>query len=243
MLNVPVRKIIFSLLILAVITAPAFGQRKTKFRHPFDLRPFNLGFSMGLNYNTFDMTGAVNLTDRETGIFLRDIDLQPMPGISLGLITNFNLKNTPFENNFDIRFTPCVTLEQRNIRFNHGMFGDSVVVKKVESSDLNLPIAIKFKSNYYSRVRVYCTAGMQYSINMVSTKKVRNDPSLIKVERGDLTWTASFGVDLYGDRLKLSPEIRYSRGITNIYSPKNTSFANAISDLHSQSITFLLNFE
>lgn len=198
---------------------------------------------MGLNYNTFDMSSSVNLRDRYTGVFLRDVDLQGMPGISLGLITNFNLKGSPFENNFDIRFTPCVTLEQRNIRFNHGMFGDSVITKKVESSDLNFPIVVKFKSNYYNRVRVYMTAGMQYSINMVSNKKVLNDPSLIKTDKGDLTWIASFGIDLYGERLKLSPEIRYSRGMTNIYSPKNTAFSNAIKDLHSQSITFLLNFE
>ena len=207
--------------------------------HPFDLRPFNLGFYMGTHYGTYDATTFAPLTQGSSR--LKEVRLVGKPGINLGLITNLNLGD-----NFDFRFVPSVSLEQRDFEFrffSQTPLVDSVVIKKVEASNLNLPFMVKFKSNYYKRVRVYCVGGIQASVNMASTKKVKNDPNLLKTQSLDIAGVAAVGVDLYGERLKLSPEIRFTHGINNLYIPKNVTFANAIGDFRSQALIFSLNFE
>ena len=42
-----------------------------------------------------------------------------------------------------------------------------------------------------------------------------NDPDLLKTDQTNTGIVAAFGIDLYGDRLKLSPEIRYIIGVNN----------------------------
>jgi hypothetical protein len=90
---------------------------------------------------------------------------------------------------------------------------------------------------------VAVSTGIKYSINLASDKKVRDDPNLIKIEKNDLCWITSFSIDLYGEKLKLSPEITYSLGLKNIYVPENTSYGNNIKSIRSQCILVGLNFE
>lgn len=215
---------------------------KAQRMHYFDVRPFNLGFTMGLGVGGYDMTHQINQKDPRTGRFLHSVSLIRKPAIYLGLITSLKLTN-----NLDVRFSPSVTLEERDFRFNFDSTttfdGESVVFKKIESSNLNLPLVLKFKTDYYKRTRLYVTAGIQPTWNLASTKKVRNDPELLKTEKFDVAFVASVGIDLYGEKLKLSPELRYTRGLRNLYVPDNTVFPRAISDLFAQLLTININFE
>jgi len=238
MFNVFVRKVGFLTICGLLLGVSVMAQKW----HHFDRRKFNLGFSMGLSYNSYKMTSQINAKDLGTGEVVRRVKLTPKPGIYLGLITNFKVSN-----NFDIRFVPNVTLEERDFRFLMDtttiVVSDPVVNKKIEASNLNLPLTVKFKSDYYQNVRVYIALGGQLSINMASTKKVLNDPDLLKTERVDWAGVAAFGIDLYGEKLKLTPEIKYTLGARNIYVPDNTRFSNAISNLFNQTIVFSINFE
>jgi len=80
-------------------------------------------------------------------------------------------------------------------------------------------------------------------VNLVRTEEVRDDPNLIKLTRSEGALVFGFGVNMYGDKVKFSPEIRYKMGFTNVYVPENTSFATAISRLTSQMISLNFNFE
>jgi len=212
--------------------------------HHFDLRKVNLGFTMGLSYGGYDMTSQINQTDPRTGRLLRRVELVRKPGIYLGLITNFKISN-----NFDLRFLPAVSLEERDFNFYFDTTATAIrddeplVTKKIEASNLVLPVLVKFKSNYYRFTRVYVQFGIQPTINLASTKKVANDPELLKTEKFDVAIVSSFGIDLYGEKLKLSPELRFTRGLRNLYVEDNTVFPKAISDLFSQLLTININFE
>lgn len=220
---------------LTVLAKPLSAQR-SQFRHRYDLRPFNFGMMLGTNINTFDMSANSTLFQGAGNGY--DLTLTPRPGIEIGLITNLNLHN-----NIDLRVIPHFSLANRNVNFRYGSPEIEDEIKTVEFAEMKIPFLMKFKSDYYKRVRVYTVAGAQYGINFQSNKKVRNDATLIKTTKGDLSWVLGVGVDLYGERIKLTPEIRYSRGFFDIYSPENTVNANAISSLRSQTISFVLNFE
>ena len=231
-----IRKITLTLF-LGLMTLPVLGQRM----HHFDTRDFNLGFTMGLNLASYDMTAQIDQVDPQTGKKVESINLINKPGIYLGLITNLKIAD-----NFDLRFLPSVSLEERDFEFYFDPEtnnGETLVRKKIEASNLNLPLVVKFKSNYYRRYRVFIQTGIQPSINLASNKKVRNDPELLKTQSFDLSFVASVGIDLYGERLKLSPELRFTRGLRQLYVDDRTRFPHAITDLFSQLLVLNINFE
>ena len=124
MLIIPLRKINFFLLIFvsgfSSLSAQKYGLgQKT---HHFDVRKFNLGFTMGMNYGDYNMTSFTPQVDEETGVRLRKVVLKGKPGFNIGLITSFKLHN-----NIDLRFIPSVSLEQRDFLY--------VMESRVDQSD------------------------------------------------------------------------------------------------------------
>ncbi len=204
-------------------------------RHPFDSKKFNLGFLIGLNYNSYNLKEQINIWDQ--GILLEQITLQPKYGLTLGMISNFRIID-----NISLRFIPAISLEQRD--FYYQFAGDSsATIRKIEASYLNLPFLFQFKTNMLKRTRLYVLMGPQLGLNLASNKKVRDDNNLLKIKTEDISLVLGLGLNLYGDRIKLSPEIRYSMGLINIYEPLYVSHSQAISKLFSQVITLNINFE
>ncbi|MEM6262077.1 MAG: porin family protein [Bacteroidota bacterium] len=226
-----------ALLLAFTSSASVYGQGYGN-AHPHDFKPFNLGFLMGFNYNMYNLKSQSNVVD--DNIFLERIRVIERPGITLGMITNLNLQD-----NVALRFIPQVSLEQRDFeyKFRGGEGRDSIGMRKIEASYLNLPILFQFKTKYYRRYRVYVLLGGQVGLNLASAKRVRDDPNLLKIQSQDYSIVVGTGMMLYGDRLKVSPELRYSFGLTNIYVPEFTSHAAAISQLFSQVLTLNINFE
>lgn len=233
-------KCALALVFVALFSFSGLQAQSYKSRHPFDFKSFNLGFLMALNYNAYNLKEQINVVDN--GIRLKHIEVVPRPGLSLGMITNFNLHK-----NISFRFIPTISLEQRNFDYHFATRNEAIdslgEVRKIEASYLNLPFLFQFKSNYYKNTRMYVLSGMQLGLNLASNKKVRDDPTLLKITTQDVSAVFGFGMNLYGDRIKLSPEIRYSVGLFNIYEPGYTTHSAAISRLSSQVLMLIVNFE
>lgn len=206
-------------------------------RHPFDFKRFNLGLQIGLTYNDYNLNEQINVAN---GLdTLRRISLQTKPGIDFGMIANMNLGRQ-----ISLRAVPSISLEQRDIYYNiDGPEGPKSQTRKIDPAYFNLPVMIQWKTSYWRRLRFYTLTGGQISVNMVRTEKVQDDPNLIKLTRYDAALVFGFGINMYGDKVKFSPEIRYKLGLTNVYVPDNTTFATAISRLSSQVISLNFNFE
>ncbi|MCS6905068.1 MAG: outer membrane beta-barrel protein [Bacteroidia bacterium] len=228
---VPSSKIIFWFLAFSLKQLPLCAQWNNL---RYDKRPFNMGFTIGINITDVNLHYGPLDFDRLTLQNLREIRVTSVPGLNLGIINNLKLGN-----NFDLRFIPSVSLQQKLFAY---VFKGYEVDKKLEATYMELPVYIKFKSNYYRHYRVYIMSGIKYSINLMSDKKVKDDPDLLKIEKEDLSWEFAFGIDLYGDRVKLSPEIRYSLGLKNIYV-NESYYGDAIKLLMSQGVVICLNFE
>lgn len=223
--------------ILTILLVGLFTQIQAQSygRHPFDSKKFNLGFLIGLNYNAYNLKEQINIWDE--GKLLTEIQVHAKYGLTLGMISNFKIID-----NISLRFIPSISLEQRD--FDYHFQGDTIVTeRKIEASYLNLPFLFQFKTNMLERMRMYVIMGPQLGLNLASNKRVRDDPNLLKIKTEDFSMVFGVGINLYGDRIKLSPELKYSMGLVNIYEPLYTSHANAIGKLFSQVITLNVNFE
>ena len=225
------------LIIIAVVLSLCAGELSAQLNNlKYDVRRFNLGFSIGMT--VADMKVAMNELndynpDKHSG--LRRLVARPMPGINLGLITNLKLAKL-----WDLRFIPAVSLTQRNLLFYKG---DTVVKKRVEAAYAEMPLMLRFKSKFHQNYRFYVLTGLKPSVNLATGKKIRDNPDLIKIEPLDLSWEFAIGFDVYGDRLKLAPEFKYSLGLRNVYIPEFTTYGNAISTITTSTFTFSLHFE
>ncbi|MBX7243411.1 MAG: PorT family protein [Bacteroidia bacterium] len=225
-----------SLLFALPASAQIIRKRSYKYKHPFDFRNFNLGFEMGLNYNSYLVKDYVNVWDE--GILLDHIEIENSPGLNLGMIMNMNLHD-----NLNIRSIPAISLEERRFRYVFSLPTPDTQIRRVESAIFDFPLLFQVRSNLYKRQRMYFITGPQYSLNVQSSGKLRDDPSLIKVKANTLNWVFGVGMNLYGEKIKLSPELKYTIGLTNEYVPRNTSHANAIFFLYRQVLTLNILFE
>lgn len=205
-----------------------------QYNYHYDLRTFNLGFNMAANYSQLKIEYH-NLSYANTTPTPKSILVKGIPGIQLGLISNLKLHKY-----FDIRFIPNVSLQQRNLNF---YLPDTILERKIEASYLNLPLLLKYKSQFYKGYRVYVVGGIMQSFNLISDKRVRDNPDVIRIEKQDFSWVAGVGIDLYGDKVKLSPELTYSLSFRNVYDPTGTRFGYVIKSLKMQTLTLNLHFE
>ncbi|MFN0204609.1 MAG: porin family protein [Bacteroidia bacterium] len=204
-----------------------------QYRHHYDHKRFNFGFMMGISYNRYLMKSHRNIFD--DGRLLEEVDIIPKPGLNIGMINNLMINDK-----MCVRFIPAVSLEERHFAFH---FTDTTERRRVESAYLDFPLLFQVRSALYNGTRLYVVSGPEFSINFQSNKKIKNDPTLIKVQSTCTSWVIGVGYNLYGDRIKLSPEFRYSIGFTNDYVPLNTSHSVAISRLFRQVITINVLFE
>lgn len=174
---------------------------------------------------------------------LRSISSKPSAGFGIGFVVNKRLGE-----NADIRFTPVLVFNDRSLDYEYDNPEDNNV-KKVQTTLVEFPVGIKIKSNRQNNYRVYVLAGAKYSADISSKKKTNNalvlDPKekWLNNERKYLSYEAGFGLDLYFEYFKMSPEIKLSYATNNALVDEPTRYATPIDRLLLRHVTFSLFFE
>ncbi|MDX2062646.1 MAG: porin family protein [Bacteroidia bacterium] len=238
LLAVPATKIGVALFLFWGLGAQ--GQLNTRSYHArgVDASVLSFGFTIGMNladvraeFATFPLVVPADALGRS----LVNIAVASQPGLNLGLVATAKLGDR-----LDLRVAPQVSLQQRNFTFEFDN-GDASV-RKLESSYLQVPILLKYKSAVYRDYRVFVALGPVISLNLASDEDVANDPELLKIEKTDFSWQFSFGFDIYGDKVKLTPELFYQIGTRDVYVPLNEEVPGAIRSVYTQTVGIQLTF-
>ncbi|HNS12896.1 MAG TPA: porin family protein [Bacteroidia bacterium] len=201
----------------------------------YDKQKIHFGFTLGLNNSTFRV---LKVADFKTQDSIYSIEPQGVIGLNLGIVSNLRLGE-----HWDLRFIPALSFAQRNLEysFNYGGGSGDFITKTIESTYLEFPLNLKFKSDRVNNYRVYVVAGGHYSMDMISQAKVLNkDKDIVKLEKYDYGYEIGVGFDFYMTYFKFSPEIKMFNGLNNLLVEENTPFAKSISGLKSK--VFLVSF-
>ncbi len=201
----------------------------------YDHQRIHFGFTLGLNSSNFRVQKVDDFKEQDS---IYSIEPGAVMGLNLGIISNLRIGN-----HFDLRFIPALSFAQRNLEYNFYYPGSSgnLITKKIESTYLEFPLNLKFKSKRINNYRVYVLAGGRYSIDMVSQAKVQNrDKDIVKLERYDYGYEIGMGFDFYMTYFKFSPEIKMFNGLNNLLVSENTAFARPLKGLKSK--IFLISF-
>jgi len=194
---------------------------------------------LGINSTDFNVEHSANIRDFDS-IYV--VESQRESGFSLGIVANLRLGQF-----FDLRTIPALSFSQRNLEYTIvGVHKQPyVIVKKIESTFLEFPLTLKYKSVRINNGRAYVLGGLRYSIDLASQKNVaKEDEELVKLNRDDFLYELGFGIDFYLKYFKLSPVIMLSLGMNNmLVKEEDNIFSASIDRLTSKIVHVSITFE
>jgi hypothetical protein len=170
------------------------------------------------------------------------------PGFGIGFVINGRVSN-----HIDVRLTPTLVFTDRLMEYEYSApvynAAFSSVEKKVIATMVEFPLGIKIKSNRRNNFRAYMLYGAKYSMDIASKKKTDDteldeEYKFLKNKKSYWSAEAAFGMDLYFEYFKMSPEIKLSYSLNDILDRKEANpFNNPIDKLMLRHVTFSLFFE
>ncbi len=164
------------------------------------------------------------------------------PGFGVGFIGDIRLGNpsTPFH----LRFAPGLNFLTRRVEFTSAGAGqaDTIRTQEIGTTQLELPLLLKYQSNRRRNTRFYMIGGLKPSFAVTQRQ---NTPAInqISVIRDDLMLEYGVGLDLFYPYFKFGPEIRFSHGLRNVISPRDNRYSNSLQSLRTNTVTLYLNIE
>ncbi|MEO5977671.1 MAG: outer membrane beta-barrel protein [Chryseolinea sp.] len=231
-------------LVLALVMLSAVSCMAQPEQHPpmrwiqrnnpnYDNRKITYGFLIALHSSIY----AVKYSDAfVTQKFdtLYAVNPKWSSGFTLGFIVNLRL-----EEQLDLRITPQVAFYQQMVRYQYTneTFKDALV----ESTMVELPLLLKYKSERRGNIRMYMIGGAKAGIQ-ASGKKEQTKAEL-EVKSTNLTLEAGVGFDLYYPLFKFSPELRYSHGIVDILGNRSNDFGQPLKQVTTHAVTLYFLFQ
>ena len=248
-------KLKLSLLVLLLVTFTAASAQN--WGGGVDDEQIHFGFTFQYTNSLYKIQRKANwrtrFRDPETNLPLTDslsaLYAKSSPGFGIGFVVNSRISN-----NLDFRLTPTLVFSDRLAEYEYLQptkvnMPFSSIEQKVSATMVEFPLGIKIKSNRRNNFRAYMLYGAKYSIDIASKKKTDDSGQdflykLLKNRKSYLSYEAAFGMDLYFEYFKMSPEIKLSYSLNNLLNNDEANPYNApIDKLMLRHVTFSLFFE
>ncbi len=225
------RKIILVLLIFG-FTWTLTGQTGGKNLNYDDYKRKSYYFGISLGFNS----------SKHQVFHSRDFIGNPQIHLAQGAAgVGFNVHgivNYKFGEYFDFRMLPGISFATRHLDFNVNSRTN------IESIFAEIPLHIRYKSAPYKDKRAFVIAGLNYSYDVASNSKTRQADTFIKISPHDFQLEVGLGMQFFFPFFILSPEIKFSQGITNILLFNDQIIeASVMEKLLSRTITLSFHFE
>lgn len=229
----------FLLIIFLCFSLFSYGQRHKKPQNlpRYDFKKIHFGFTLGINSLNFNLAKNDDFLNNDSLLTLLASDQK---GFNLGIVSNLRLGKYT-----DLRFIPTLVFGERilNYQFNN-QSNLSLTDKRIESTLIDFPVSLKYKSARYNNFRTYVMCGVKYSLDIASQSEIDDEgQELVKLNNHDFMIEGGFGIDFYLQYFKFSPQIKISHGIINILSKDKTLYTQTIDNLKTNSWMISFTFE
>jgi len=228
------------LLLLSFLYIHALAQKpKVMNLQRFDVKTVHFGFSLGLNSASF----AVHRRPIQQQDSLLTLDVINQSGFNLGIVTDLHIHEY-----LNLRFLPTLVFGQRNMEFKfRDERGDIYLQERaIESTYLDFPILLKYRSKRLNNFAAYFIAGWKASIDLASNENVNNSDiaeSIIKLKRNTSSAEVGIGTDFFLPYFKFAIEAKMSYGLQDVLIHDNTELSNPIEKIVPKMFIVSLLFE
>lgn len=206
----------------------------------YDDRWLHLGMYVAPNFSRYKIEQAEGYPQQ--GISVNSII---SPGGSVGFLADVRIGQYGAFN-----FAPGVSFITRRVEVKNFSYSpqtstdplpDDLQDQEIGTTQLDLPLLFKLKSERRHNSRVYIIGGVKPSFTIGNRQK-EGDLNLLEAGRSDIAIEYGVGMDLFYPFFKFSPELRFSHGLTNLYVPGNTDvYSRSLQSMRSNTVTLYLN--
>lgn len=204
-----------------------------------DGKLYYFGIMLGGNSSYHKLTYTSEFRDPNTKI--GSIESLPKGGFQLGLLANLQLSR-----HFDLRFYPLnLSFSRQALQIDS--LNPVVISNKSEKIDvdaitMSFPLQVRFKSDRINNFRVYSLGGVRFD-KILNSKTYNNNP-LLQFRKSDFAVETGLGFQLFFPYFILSPELKFSYGLSNIHqNDANEKYSKLIDRMSNRMISFSLHFE
>ncbi|MCF6350017.1 MAG: PorT family protein [Flavobacteriaceae bacterium] len=210
--------LIFCVCFTFFIGATAFSQRKKIENLPnFDKKPWNFGYYLGINKNSF----LVDYKSPNTNNTFVEVD--ESFGFLVGVMVEKRLHK-----NFSLRFEPGLMSNVKKLYFNNevGDFSEEKDrLREVSGTYLHMPLLLKFSADRYKNIKPYVVGGLAFDYNFSSNQNNPDDNSAgeFRMKKSNFMYELGIGIDLYLPYFKFSPSLRGIFALNNEITRDNSA--------------------
>lgn len=206
----------------------------------FNQKPYYFGITLAYNRSDYLVKRSKDFILNDT---FRMVQSRNGPGFNLGVVSNLKIGEY-----FDVRFLPTLSFAERNLYYRKVKDKDDAPLKRETFSSvlIEMPFHLRYKSAPYHDKRLFVIAGVKYSYDVATNSRTIQSKrgEIIRVSPTDFSFEIGAGMQMYFPYFIFSPEIKFSRGLTNqlIYNaalPKSTVLDQVI----SRGLTISFHFE
>ncbi|MEM9546722.1 MAG: porin family protein, partial [Bacteroidota bacterium] len=201
------KKITLSLFVFLMACGMTIGQRNSVDNYNykgFQKKPYYFGLNIGINNSGYILN--------QSRFFIGNDEIrivEPTSGVGLELHMIANLK---LGDHFDFRFLPGFSFASRELKFTQ-VGSDLTEINTAEPVYFELPFQIRYKSKPYKDKRVFFIGGLKYGYDVAGNSESKR--SILRFSSHDFQWEVGLGMQFFYPFFIFSPEIKFSRGITN----------------------------
>ena len=208
----------------------------------FDKALMQFGVQLGMNNAGFNL---IPTNDAFSVYGYRSIQTKSQPGMTIGMLTSIKLGSPVLR----FRLIPTFSFQERVINYFSSPTTDkgkeTFNEERINSSNVDLPMLLQFRTLRYGNFTSYFIGGAQYSIDLQSTAdKTQNivDP-FIKLKKKYWMGQVGIGVEFFAEYFKFGMEIKYSQGFQNVLIQDNSAVSNPLQSLRNNAWIFTITFE
>ncbi len=199
----------------------------------YDDRDIHYGFFFALPVTRFSVRHSPAFMQQDSAYRI----YSPNKGsFRVGFVVNAKLNER-----FDLRLTPSVSLFSREVHYDYP--NSASRIERRESTWVDLPLLLKYKSERRNNSRMYLLAGGMFSVESNVRRKENIGVSRLSTGTMDFAVEYGLGFEQFFEYFKLAPELRFSHGLVNLYRPTTNAAGIGISRLTTHTVTLYLNFE
>lgn len=194
---------------------------------------YYFGISFGLHKSNLKLLHSEDFQEQKS---ISLIESYNSPGYDIKVIGNLKIGDY-----WDFRLLPGFSFGQMQMVYANGNVQEEKPMK-LEYVYGELPFHIRYKSQPYKDMRVYVFGGFKYSFDISS--KSRTIDSHLNITASDYALEGGIGMQFFFPYFILSPEIKLTRGISNILiNNERGSNSGLLQKALSQMLTFSFHFE
>jgi len=207
----------------------------------YDEKRVHYGFYLALPLTKYQLQHSqeyINQLDVDEGM---KVNAKISPGFYTGLVLNVRLAEY-----LDARFVPGVgfygrEVEYVNVRNGQGELEDQV--QSINSTTVELPLLLKYKSKRRTNYRMYLVGGIKPGIDLGGGQSAEDKENALVVDKFDLALEYGVGVDIFYPFFKLAPELRFSHGLLNQHVANESVYNNSLQKLTNHNVSLIFFFE